>query len=71
MEIVVALPGERTFLARGQVKHRTDTAADSRFFGVQFTSLSTEQRASLRRYIESRLSEEPGADARVRRFGAS
>jgi hypothetical protein len=53
----VALPGERTFMARGRIKHRTEGGGDSPFFGVQFTSIDDEHRARIRRYIEQQLAE--------------
>jgi hypothetical protein len=58
VEIVVSLPGERTFLARGRVKHRTEAGDDSPFFGVHFTGIADEHRARIRRYVERRLEEE-------------
>lgn len=60
VELVVALPGEPTFLARGRIKHRTEAGADSPFFGVHFTRISDAHRTRIRRYVEQRL-EEDGA----------
>lgn len=55
VELVVKLPGQRTFLARGLVKHQNEKAAASPFFGVQFTDVSAEGRKRLQTYIAKRL----------------
>ncbi len=57
VELVVKLPGHRTFLARGQVKHQNEEAEASPFFGVEFTDVPTEGRKRLQSYIASRLDE--------------
>ena len=53
VEIVITLPGQRPFLARGQVRHRTANYGDSRFFGIEFVELPSQRREQIRRYLSS------------------
>ena len=55
VELVVTLPGVRSFLARGVVRHVTSSAEDARHFGVELTSLADRDRESLLAYVRSRL----------------
>ena len=53
VELVITLPGQRPFLARGQVRHRTCGRDDGAFFGVEFIDLPPQRREQIRRYLES------------------
>jgi hypothetical protein len=53
VELVITLPGERSFLARGLIKHRTDSGDEGHHFGLLFTTISREQRAKIRNYVRS------------------
>lgn len=55
VELVVTLPGVRSFLARGIVRHVTDSDDDARHFGIELTSLADKDRESLLAYVRSRL----------------
>lgn len=55
VELVITLPQERAFVARGRIRHETHRAAGSAFFGVQFTQLSYEHVRRLRSYVASGL----------------
>jgi len=52
VDLVISLPGERPFMARGRIVHRTKTHQE--FFGVEFTSMSRTYRALLERYADNR-----------------
>jgi hypothetical protein len=54
VELVVTLPGERAFLARGLIKHRTDAAKEGRHFGLLFTTIARENRSRIRDYVRFR-----------------
>jgi len=54
VELVVTLPGERAFLARGLIKHRTDGAKEGRHFGLLFTKIARENRSRIRDYVRLR-----------------
>ena len=45
----ITLPGERPFLARGRIVHRTKTSEE--FFGVEFTDIAREDRRRIERYV--------------------
>ena len=53
VEIVITLPRERSFLARGIIKHQTDSGDEECHFGVHFTKISREQRTKIRDYVRS------------------
>lgn len=55
VDLVITLPGSRSFLAKGIVRHRTSDAGQN-FFGVEFTSLKAAHREEIRRFIR-RLSD--------------
>lgn len=55
VELVVTLPGKRSFLARGVIKHVTGASANARHFGLEFTRIAEPNRASLLAYVASRL----------------
>jgi len=48
VELVITLPGERSFLARGMIKHRTDSGSDGHHFGLHFTRISRRDRMRIR-----------------------
>lgn len=54
VELVVTLPSKRPFLARGIIKHLTETGSAARHFGLQFTRLEKRDRDALTRYVRSR-----------------
>ncbi len=51
IELVISLPGERSFLARGIIKHQTDSEKEGRHFGLHFTEISKSHRARIRSFI--------------------
>lgn len=55
LDLVITLPGGRSFLAKGVVRHRNNVETPN-FFGVEFTSMKPvhreEVRAFVRRLIE-------------------
>jgi c-di-GMP-binding flagellar brake protein YcgR len=57
VHFVIALPESEPFRARGRIVHRTKMGRE--FIGVEFVNLSPGQMASIARYVERRLSEEP------------
>lgn len=63
LDLVITLPGTRSFLARGVVRHANNVAVPN-YFGVELTSLRTVHRDEVRKFID-RLKElearEPGA----------
>lgn len=50
VELVVTLPGERSFLARGVLRHVSDGRIDHRF-GVSFVDLPDRLRDRIRQYV--------------------
>lgn len=55
VQLVVTLPGRRSFLARGIIKHVTEGGADQRHFGLEFTAIAAEGREAILNYVGSRL----------------
>ena len=55
VELVVTLPGVRSFLARGVIRHVTDAHGDARHFGVELTSIADKDREAILGYVRSRL----------------
>jgi c-di-GMP-binding flagellar brake protein YcgR len=55
VDLVISLPGERPFMARGRIVHRTKTSLE--FFGVEFTRIANAHAASIERYVDGRLRE--------------
>lgn len=55
VELVVTLPGVRSFLARGIVRHVTDSADDAHHFGVELTGIADKHREAVLAYVRSRL----------------
>ncbi len=53
VELVITLPGERSFLARGLIKHQTESGGEGRHFGLVFTEISQEHRALIRGFVRS------------------
>ena len=50
--LVITLPKERPFLARGRIVHRTKT--DHEFFGVEFSELERSHRKLIANYVVRR-----------------
>jgi hypothetical protein len=53
VELVITLPGQRPFLTKGKVRHRTSAFGDESFFGVEFVDLAKQRREQIRRYLDS------------------
>ena len=53
VELVITLPGERSFLARGLIKHHTESGDEGHHFGLVFSEISKEHRAKIRSFIRS------------------
>ncbi len=51
VELVITLPGERSFLARGLIMHRTDGGKEGHHFGLHFTTIAREHRTKIRDYV--------------------
>lgn len=54
LQIIVSLPGARSFSAQGLVRHISTSA---KMFGVQFTSIKPNDLASLEAYVSARVAE--------------
>ena len=52
LEMVITLPGRRTFLTRGVIKHVSRQGEPLTYFGVEFRWLSDEHRALIEDYID-------------------
>lgn len=50
LDLVVSLPGRRSFSARGIVRHRNNEA-ESNFFGVELTELKPADRDAIRAFV--------------------
>ena len=61
VEIVVTLPGRKSFLVQGQIRHHTQRGASREVFGVQFLSLTGPQRKAIKAYVVSRAEDDPGS----------
>ena len=57
VELIVSLPGSRSFCVSGRIRHST-TFRDETFFGVEFTNLASADRDKLKRYVKERQREE-------------
>jgi hypothetical protein len=55
VDLVISLPGERPFLAKGRIVHRTKT--NQEFFGVEFTRLGRGHALLIEGYVGARLRE--------------
>jgi hypothetical protein len=53
VELVITLPHARPFLARGIIKHQTDSGSEGHHFGVEFTEISREHRLKIRDLVRS------------------
>lgn len=53
VDLVITLPGERPFLARGLIKHQTNGGAEGRHFGLVFSEISQKNRAAIRGFVRS------------------
>jgi hypothetical protein len=56
VELVVTLPGERSFMARGVIRHVTTRDEPARYFGVEFRGLAERNRICLAGYVDALLS---------------
>ncbi len=56
VELVVTLPGERSFMARGVIRHVTSKNEPAGYCGVEFRGLSDRNRARLGAYVDALLS---------------
>ena len=54
VELVVTLPGEKPFLARGTIKHVTESDFEAKHFGLHFSEIDQAHRRTLERYVKSR-----------------
>lgn len=54
VELLVALPATRPFLARGVIKHMTEDGGGAHHFGLRFTQIDDAHRTALARYVKSR-----------------
>ncbi len=50
VDLVITLPRERPFLARGRIAHRTKSGDE--FFGVEFTEISRADSRRIRQYVK-------------------
>ena len=53
VDLVISLPGERPFITRGLIKHRTDSGNEGQYFGLHFTTIDRQHRKLLRNYVRS------------------
>ena len=61
VELVVTLPGRKSFMVTGSVKHDSESKAGERFFGIAFAKLNPERCTWIRSYVSRRAEEEPGS----------
>jgi len=59
VDLVITLPGEEPFLAKGRLVHRTKVARE--FFGVEFVELPTAHAQKIVCYVARRLEEQTRA----------
>jgi c-di-GMP-binding flagellar brake protein YcgR len=61
VEIVISIPGEKSFKARGVIKHKRQLSnyhsEKQDFFGILFTQICNKHRQLLERYVEERFEE--------------
>lgn len=55
VELVIRLPGEKPFIARAVIRHRSD--GPDGFYGLRFTQVSPEDLLRVAAYVEKRLME--------------
>lgn len=53
VELLISLPAERPFLAKGVIIHREEVGKD--FFGISFTELRRSDRMRIDQYVARRL----------------
>lgn len=58
LDLVITLPGGRSFLAKGIVRHRGNDTKPN-FFGVEFTALKAVHREEIRNFIRRLSNLEP------------
>lgn len=51
LDLVITLPGRRSFLARGVVRHRNSVDVPN-YFGVELTSIKPAHREEIRRFLQ-------------------
>jgi len=52
VELVLTLPRERPFLARGVIRHHTHSDEGAEHFGVMFSEISDDDQEKILRYVE-------------------
>lgn len=71
VELVVTLPGRRSFIAHGVIRHVTSSSADQHHFGLELTRIADDHRAAILSYVASRIGDgngrPPASTARGRR----
>ena len=55
VQLVITLPHQKTFLARGTIRHLTRKDEPSEYFGVEFTDIAAEHQAQLLSYLQDYL----------------
>lgn len=63
VDLVITLPGIRSFQARGIIRHRNDDAS-GHFFGVELTDVKAANREAVRRFVEQLAELENGTPDR-------
>jgi hypothetical protein len=67
VEVIVTLPRERSFSARGVIRHVSKGAQ----FGVEFTELPDQARSRIERYVAARIAEGAGSVSAAGLIGSS
>jgi c-di-GMP-binding flagellar brake protein YcgR len=57
LDVVITLPRERSFMARGVIRH----ISNGTLFGLEFTNLSTAARSRIERYVAARIAQGAGS----------
>lgn len=61
LDLVITLPGRRSFSARGVVRHRNNESVPN-FFGVELTELKAADRDAVRAFVAELADLKPWAD---------
>ncbi len=61
VEFIVTLPGAKSFLAKGKIKHLKPQNESDGSFGVKFTEIKPVNRVQIKNYVTTRLA--AGAEA--------
>ena len=51
VDLLITLPGVRSFLTRGLIRHNTDGGTEGHHFGLLFTTIDRRHRAKIRDYV--------------------